>query len=80
MPISYIFVEVDTPLRCVAIQLEVLKEGRTAVGVGELREVKLHVEEAVDFGEQRSQQRYQEGVGFLRLLLDRALQNALYLP
>lgn len=76
--IPYIFVKVDAPLRCVAIQLEVLEERRTAVSVRELREVQLHVEEAVDFGEQRSQQRNQEGVGVLCLLLDGALQNALH--
>lgn len=78
LSITYIFVEVDAPLRCVAIQLEVLEEGWAAVSVRELREVQLHVEKPVDFGEQRSQQRNQEGVGVLCLLLDGVLQNALH--
>lgn len=76
--LSYIFVEVDAPLWGVAVGLKILKEGWAAVGVGQLGQVQLHVEETVHLGEQRPEQWHQEGVGLLSLLLHRAPQDALY--
>lgn len=39
--------------------------------------MELHVEEPVDLGQQRSEQRHQKGIGLLRLLQDGTPQDAL---
>ena len=75
---TYIFININLPFICGAVVLEVLKERGASISRRQGRQVQVHKQKVIYFGNKSSDKRDQEGIGFC-LLSDRSAQDSFQL-